>query len=51
MVLCGHYAMVTLSEQEGHLMFQDGSADLKFIRQNILNYEIVWPFKMQRMFD
>ena len=31
--------MVTVSEQEGHLIFHSGSADLKFIRRNVLSYE------------
>jgi hypothetical protein len=39
MVLCGHFLMLTASEQEGHVVFHNGSADLKFIRRNIFSYE------------
>ena len=33
--------MLTVSEQEGHVVFHNGSADLKFFRRNIFSYETV----------
>jgi len=33
--------MLTVFEQEGHVVFHKESADLKFIRRNIFSYETV----------
>ena len=34
--------MLTVSEQEGLVVFHNGSADLKFIRRNTFSYETVF---------